>query len=110
MNGRSDTGKPVSRWTLTAVFDSIEEAKIAEVYEGGPSEAARFYSRIQAHWCTFGGLDEAQFRSVASLADDTVTANADTFDELSDPLSWLLFHTVPKSFTVTRNEPRRRPR
>ncbi len=88
------------RWTLTAVFDSIEVTIAAGVYEGGLGEAALFYAHVREYW---EGLGEDQLDEDTLLEGDTVTATAPVLDNFEEPLRWLLVHTVPAIVTLERN-------
>jgi hypothetical protein len=91
------------RWLLTVTFDSIAETQAAGAYEGGLGEAADFYRHIREYWDN-GDPDFTD--EVTSLDDETVTATCQILAPFSEPLSWLLMRTVPKSVSLERCDPR----
>jgi hypothetical protein len=88
------------RWTLTAVFDSIEVTRTAGVYEGGLGEAAEFYTFLREYWDS--GRPEDLDETI-EFTGETVTATCSMIDPFETPLKWLLDHTVPRSMMLTRN-------
>ena len=91
------------RWLLTVTFDSIAETQTAGVYEGGLGEAAEFYRYIREYW---DNGDPDFVDEVTSLTGETVTATCQILDPFEQPLEWLLTHTVPKSVSLERCDPR----
>lgn len=92
------------RWTLVAVFDSVQETIDAEIYEGGLGEAAEFYAQVRKIWDA--GVPE-YLDEDTMIEGETVTITAGNLDFLNEPLAWLIAHTVPQEITITRNVCRR---
>lgn len=92
-----------TRWVLHAEFD---ELGVQEAHDPELAFPLDECSALIAHLCNVWCLSPEELQEFIEWTSVSVKVHADVFDQLQDPLQYLLMNSVPKKITITRNEER----
>lgn len=90
-------------WKLVVTFDSLEAQVERDPENEFPfDEVSRFVAHMAAEWSL---MPEDMINPQLiqwSIASGTVVVFPEVLDQITEPLEWLLFHTIPKKVELTR--------
>ena len=93
----------IDKWTLTAEFDTAEEAIKRGADEIGPGgEAEEFYRFVRKQAKKEWGFLKEEVHECVEKDGDTVRVSLDLIDPFSTVYQWILFHSVPERVTLER--------
>lgn len=94
----------IDKWTLTVVFDSLEEAirRGSDMSDMPKGEAEAFYRFIRKLAKKEWGFLKEEVHECVEKDGDTVRVSLDLIDPFSTVYQWILFHSVPERVTLER--------